>query len=66
MVTCHEPQVISTSRYSIRETCDILCITRKTLDKYTKQGLIHCDYRPKTLRKFYTGHSIMKFWRAAV
>lgn len=66
MVTCDEPKVLATSRYSINETCAILCITRKTLEKYTKQGLIHCGYKPKTLRKFYTGLSIMKFWRAAV
>lgn len=66
MITSDEPQVNASSRYSINETCAILCISRKTLAKYTKAGLIQCGYRPQTLRKFYTGLSIMKFWRAAV
>ena len=66
MITCNEPVVTATSRYSINETCSILCISRKTLAKYTKDGLIHCDFRPQSLRKFYTGLSIMKFWRASV
>ncbi len=66
MITCNEPQVVATSRYSIGETCAILNITRKTLAKYTKAGLIKCGYRPQTYRKFYTGLNIMKFWRAAV
>ena len=66
MITCNEPQVVATSRYSIGETCAILCINRKTLAKYTKAGLIKCGYRPHTFRKFYTGLDIMKFWRAAV
>lgn len=66
MITCNEPQVIATSRYSIGQTCTMLNINRKTLAKYTKSGLIKCGYRPQTLRKFYTGLEIIKFWRAAV
>ena len=66
MITCNEPQVIATSRYSIGQTCTMLNINRKTLAKYTKSGLIKCGYRPQTLRKFYTGMEIIKFWRAAV
>lgn len=65
-VTCNEPKVIATSRYSINETCKLLGITRKTLQKYTTYGLIKCGYRKATMKKFYTGLDIMKFWRAAV
>jgi DNA-binding transcriptional MerR regulator len=66
MITCDEPQVTANSRYSIGQTCSILCISRKTLAKYTNAGLIQCGYRKPTLRKFYTGVDILRFWRAKV
>lgn len=65
-ITCNEPKVNETSRYSINETCELLGITRKTLLKYTVYGLIKCGYRKATMRKFYTGLEIMKFWKTAV
>lgn len=65
-VTSNEPKVIATSRYSINETCELLGITRKTLQKYTMFGLIKCGLRKATMKKFYTGLEIMKFWRTAV
>ncbi len=65
-VTCNEPKVTATSRYSVNETCELLGITRKTLLKYTTCGLIKCGYRKATMRKFYTGLDIMRFWMAAV
>ncbi len=66
MITSREPQVEAASRYSIGETCAILTINRKTLAKYTGSGLIKCGYRKGTMKKFYTGLDIMKFWRASV
>ena len=54
-VTSNEPKVIATSRYSINETCELLGITRKTLQKYTMFGLIKCGFRKATMKKFYTG-----------
>ena len=65
-MTCDEPNVRSNSRYSINQTCELLGITRKTLAKYTQEGLIQCGFKPVTLRKFYTGISILQFWRAAM
>lgn len=65
-ITCNEPQVNINSRYSINETCELLGITRKTLLKYTLYGLIKCGYRKATMRKFYTGLEITRFWRAAI
>lgn len=53
-VTSNEPKVIATSRYSINETCELLGITRKTLQKYTMFGLIKCGLRKATMKKFYT------------
>lgn len=65
-VTSNEPKVNAASRYSINETCELLGITRKTLQKYTEFGLIRCGYRKATMKKFYTGLFIMKFWMTAV
>lgn len=65
-ITSKEPKVEAASRYSINETCQLLGITRKTLLKYTTFGLIQCGYRRGTMRRFYTGLSIMEFWRSAV
>ena len=50
-VTSNEPKVIATSRYSINETCELLGITRKTLQKYTMFGLIKCGLRKATMKK---------------
>lgn len=60
-----EPDVRLNNRYSINETCALLGITRKTLAKYTKAGLIKCGFR-STLTKFYTGREIARFWSSAV
>lgn len=65
-MTSDEPIVNATSRYSVNETCALLGISRKTLKKYTDLALIDCGFRKATLRKYYTGLAIMKFWRASV
>lgn len=65
-VTSNEPKVNAASRYSINETCKLLGISRKTLQKYTEYGMIRCGFRKATMKKFYTGLSITEFWRAAV
>lgn len=64
MITSNQPVVEASARYSINETCAILCVSRKTLAKYTVAGLIKCGYRKATMKKFYTGLDIMKFWNA--
>ncbi|MBQ8969242.1 MAG: DNA-binding protein [Bacteroidaceae bacterium] len=66
MVTSTEPRVMPNDRYTIKQTCAILTISRKTLAKYTSAGLIVCGQRPNTLQKFYTGKDILRFWRAAL
>lgn len=66
MITHDEPSVKPASRYSINETCAILTISRKTLAKYTRSGYIKCGIHKNTLRKFYLGREIIRFWRATV
>lgn len=61
-----EPNVILTSRYDTKEACTLLGITRKTLLRYTKYGTIKCGYRKATMKRFYTGLAILKFWQEQV
>ena len=51
-------------RYSIKETCNALGISRETLRKYTTMGLIRFGMRRSTGKKFYSGKDIVSFWKA--
>ena len=64
MVTSIPPIVSNGGRYTIDETCKILCIHRTTLRRYTESGLIKCGDRRESGRKFYLGSEIMRFWKA--
>jgi predicted site-specific integrase-resolvase len=55
--------VLPTNRYSIAETCKILQCHRNSLLKWTNEGRIKCEYHRATMRKYYTGTQIEKFWR---
>lgn len=63
MMSNTEPAANPASRYSIKETTALLCISRNTLKKYTDLGFIRCGYHKATLRRFYTGLEIVRFWR---
>lgn len=65
-MTTIEPQVMTTGRYSINQTCKLLGIHRDTLRLYTdKQMIIKCGYRTIGNRKvkFYLGSEILRFWK---
>ena len=62
MVTT-EPKVSTTGRYGVMQTCELLGIHKKTLNRYTMAGLISCGFRRQTCRKFYLGSEIVRFWR---
>jgi predicted site-specific integrase-resolvase len=62
-MTTELPNVHPTSRYSVTETCQILGIHRNTLRRYTAEGRIKMGVRKATIRKFYLGSEIMKFWQ---
>ena len=63
MVTI-EPKINMAGRYTIEETCKLLGIHRHTLRRYTVKGKIHCGVRRSTMRKFYLGSEILRFWKA--
>lgn len=64
MLTPIEPDVNSSGRYSVTQTCRILGIHRNSLRRYTEEGLIRCSFRKNPHRKFYTGREIMRFWQS--
>ncbi len=63
MVTT-EPKISMAGRYSIEETCILLGMHRCTLYRYTAKGKIRCGIRRSTMRKFYLGSEILRFWKA--
>lgn len=63
-MTYQEPDVLPMGRYSIKETCNALGISRETLRKYTTMGLIRFGMRRNTGKKFYSGKDIVNFWKA--
>ena len=66
MITSTEPQVAINGRYSIKDTCKALSISRETLRRYTYEGHIKCGFRRNTARKFYLGSEILRFWKAQI
>ena len=66
MITSEEPKVSPTGRYSIGQASAVLGIHRNTLFRYTEQGFIRCGYRRNTLKKFYSGSEIIRFWKSQV
>lgn len=65
-MTSTEPNVLLTGQYTIKETCQALGISRKTLHTYTKQGYINVKHRTANLRPFYVGKDIIRFWKASI
>jgi len=66
MVTMIQPTVESQQRYSVGQTAALLGIHRNTLKTYTDSNLIKARYHVGTMRKFYYGHDILRFWRMFV
>lgn len=57
-----QPDVRPAGRYTVKETSEKLGIHRNTLLNYTNTGLIRCSFGKRTMRKYYTGHEIIRFW----
>ena len=62
-MVAEQPNVQLTSRYTVTETCTILGIHRNTLRRYTNRGVIQSGFRKSTLKRFYLGSEILKFWQ---
>jgi DNA-binding transcriptional MerR regulator len=59
-----EPDIPDNGRYSIKETSRHLGIHRNSLKTYTDQGLIKCGFRKASMKKFYAGSEIKRFWKS--
>lgn len=58
------PSVNPTTRYTTAETCKLLGINRTTLHRYWKKQEIVKHIHRITLKPYYMGSDIMKFWCA--
>ncbi len=61
-----QPKVSPTGRYSTKQVCELLGIHRNTLRVYTLNGAIRCVVRRESMRKFYTGTEILRFWNSVI
>ena len=66
MITMTEPNVGDYERYSPKQAAALLGVHRNTLRAYTDSSLIKCRFHQGTMRKFYYGKDILRFWRAFV
>ncbi len=57
-----QPEVIKTGRYTQADCAKLLGITRQTVAKYEKLGLIGFRLIKPMMRKVTTGADILRFW----
>lgn len=62
MMTNVKPKVNLQGRYSVREVCTILGISRETLRRKTLGGIIPVYYRKANMRPYYIGSDIIAYW----
>lgn len=63
-MTAEKPHVNIEGRYSVKETCQMLEISRSTLRNHEQAGLIRRGFRKMTGRPFYAGREIIRYWSA--
>ena len=56
------PVVKPRGRYTAVETAEILGIHRNTLLNHAKEGNIRFSVNKRTMRKYYEGLEILRFW----
>lgn len=57
-----QPNVAPNGRYDISTTCAKLGISRNTLQRYRKAGLIHTGYHKANMRPYFKGSEIIRLW----
>ena len=61
-----ESNVSMTKRYSVKETAEILKVSRNTVSRLVARGELHIGgmkQHGKRLYPFYYGRDIIKYWR---
>lgn len=64
MMNPEEPQVSSTGRYTVSQTCKILGIHRNTLRRHTLQHKIKVRLSRINGRPFYRGSDIISYFKS--
>lgn len=62
-MTATMPMVNDTDQLSISQAAEVLGIHRHTLRRHTEEGLIRCNHRRSSGRKFYLGKEIKRYWK---
>ena len=65
-MTNEQPQLSPAGRYSTKEACRALGISRSTLARYCKKGLLRPRYLKANFRPYFTGYEIVKLWTMTV
>ena len=60
-MTRPKPDVDLDRRYSVKEICDLLCICRDTVTKYTKLDII-VPIRISSREIYYLGSEVLILW----
>lgn len=58
----NEPKVEAVGRYDTKRTCKELGISRSTLERYRKAGLLKPKYHKANMRPYYVGADVLKLW----
>jgi DNA-binding transcriptional MerR regulator len=61
-MTVMKPEVSPLGRYDTNRTCTLLGISRTTLARYRRSGLIVPRYHKANSRPYYRGEDITKLW----
>lgn len=65
-MTNEEPKVADAGRYTMTETCKVLCIHRNTLRRWLQAGKMKVKFRRIDNRKVIEGAEIKRAWRVAL
>lgn len=58
------PEIQINSRYELKDVAAILGVSPSTIQRWTRKGLIRCQYRKVNNRRVWTGMEIMRIWKA--
>lgn len=58
-----EPNVNPKGKYELKAASEALEISRTSLARYTKRGLIRCSVSSLNGRNTWLGSELIKFWR---
>lgn len=65
-MTTKEPQLNLNDRLELKAAAEVLSVSKGTVLRYTKQGLLHAGIKKSNGRRFWLGSEIIRFWRASI